>query len=132
MSAVRTTSYRLDADVKERLQRQAAVEGISERALLERLVREGLDAVHYPGIVYRDGPTGRRAGLAVGPEPETAEGLFSQRSSSRGTASTRTPPHGPREQLTIETSLCSRGILEVRCERVANLVIERRTKAGCP
>lgn len=78
MSAVRTTSYRLDADVKERLQRQAAVEGISERALLERLVREGLDAVHYPGIVYRVGPTGRRARLAVGPEPETAEGLFSQ------------------------------------------------------
>ena len=68
MSAVRATSYRLDADVKQRLQRQAASEGISERALLERLVREGLDTVHYPGIVYRDGPTGRRAGLAVGPD----------------------------------------------------------------
>jgi hypothetical protein len=68
MSGVRATSYRLDADVKQRLQRQAATEGVSERALLERLVREGLDTVHYPGIVYRDGPTGRRAGLAVGPD----------------------------------------------------------------
>ncbi|MGH3900290.1 MAG: hypothetical protein ACRDTA_19005 [Pseudonocardiaceae bacterium] len=28
---------------------------------------EGLDTLRHPGIVYRDGPTGRRAGLAVGP-----------------------------------------------------------------
>jgi hypothetical protein len=38
------------------------------RALLERLVTEGLDTLHHPGIVYRDGPTGRRAALAVGPD----------------------------------------------------------------
>jgi len=31
-------------------------------------VSEGLDMVHHPGIVYRDGPTGRRAALAVGPD----------------------------------------------------------------
>lgn len=44
------------------------MERISERALLERLVAEGLDTLHHPGIVYRDGPTGRRAALAVGPD----------------------------------------------------------------
>jgi uncharacterized protein (DUF433 family) len=66
--ASRATSYRLDPAVKSRLERQAAAEGITERALLERLVSEGLDTLHHPGIVYREGPTGRRAALAVGPD----------------------------------------------------------------
>lgn len=66
--AARATSYRLDPEVKAQLERQAAAEGISERALLERLVREGLDTLHHPGVVYREGPSGRRAGLAVGPD----------------------------------------------------------------
>lgn len=66
--AARATSYRLDPEVKAQLERQAAAEGVSERALLERLVREGLDTLHHPGVVYRDGPSGRRAGLATGPD----------------------------------------------------------------
>lgn len=64
----RSTSYRLDLVVKSRLEQRAAAERIPERALLERLVSEGLDTLHHPGIVYRDGPTGRRAALAVGPD----------------------------------------------------------------
>ena len=68
MATVRATSYRLHPEIKQRLQRQAAAEGISERALLERLVAEGLDTLHHPGIVYREGPTGRRAALAMGPD----------------------------------------------------------------
>jgi hypothetical protein len=68
VGASRSTSYRLDPTVKDRLERRAAVEGITERALLERLVSEGLDTLRHPGIVYRDGPTGRRAALAVGPD----------------------------------------------------------------
>jgi hypothetical protein len=68
VAASRATSYRLDPHVKARLEEQAALERVSERALLERLVAEGLDGLHHPGIVYRDGPTGRRAALAVGPD----------------------------------------------------------------
>ncbi len=64
----RATSYRLDPAVKARLEARSAAEAITERALLERLVSEGLDMVDHPGIVYRDGPTGRRAALAVGPD----------------------------------------------------------------
>jgi len=60
------TSYRLDPAIKNRLEEQAAEERVSERALLERLISEGLDSLHHPGIIYRDGPTGRRAALAVG------------------------------------------------------------------
>ena len=62
------TSYRLDPEIKNRIEEQAKAEGISERALLERLVGEGLDVLHHPGIIYRDGRTGRRAALAVGPD----------------------------------------------------------------
>jgi hypothetical protein len=68
MVASRATSYRMDPGVKARLEAQAAAEGIAERALLERLVMEGLDTLQHPGIIYRDGPTGRRAALAVGPD----------------------------------------------------------------
>jgi hypothetical protein len=64
----RSTSPRLGPEIKRRLEQQAAAEGVSERALLERLVWEGLDVLHHPGIVYRDGPTGRRPGLALGPD----------------------------------------------------------------
>ncbi len=68
MVASRATSYRIDPTVKARLEARAGAEGIAERALLERLVTEGLDTLQYPGIVYRDGSTGRRAALAVGPD----------------------------------------------------------------
>lgn len=68
MAVARATSYRLDPEIKQRLAGQAASERISERALLERLVCEGLDTLHYPGIVFREGATGRRAALAVGPD----------------------------------------------------------------
>jgi hypothetical protein len=68
MPATRATSYRLDPSIKARLEQRARTEGVTERALLERLVAEGLDTLDYPGIVYRDGPTGRRAALAAGPD----------------------------------------------------------------
>ncbi len=68
MAASRATSYRIDLSVKARLEAQAADERTTERALLERLVAEGLDVLDHPGIVFRDGPAGRRAALAVGPD----------------------------------------------------------------
>ena len=42
--------------------------GESGSRLAERLVEEGLRMDLHPGIVFRDGPTGRRAGLASGPD----------------------------------------------------------------
>ena len=68
MSASRATSYRIDPSIKARLEAQAATEHTTERALLERLVAEGLDILDHPGIVFRDGRTGRRAALSVGPD----------------------------------------------------------------
>jgi hypothetical protein len=52
----------------ERLRRHAAEHTESASALGERLIDEGLRMAEHPGIVFRDGPTGRRAALAAGPD----------------------------------------------------------------
>jgi hypothetical protein len=46
----------------------AARPGLSLSAAANLLVDEGLRMAGHPGIVFRDGPTGRRAGLAGGPD----------------------------------------------------------------
>lgn len=63
-----STSYRLDATLKQRLAERAAVEGVTETAVVTRLLSQGLATIEHPGIVFRDGPTGWRAGLAGGPD----------------------------------------------------------------
>lgn len=64
----RSTSFRISDDAKRRLTEQAAREGISATAPLNRLIIEGIDTLEHPGIVFR-GPThARRAGLAWGPD----------------------------------------------------------------
>jgi hypothetical protein len=61
-------SYRLDQQLKARLAQRARDEGISETGLVTRLLDEGLKMSEHPGIVYRDGPAGRRAAVAGGPD----------------------------------------------------------------
>lgn len=63
-----STSYRLDPDLKARLAHKAAAEGITETALVTRLLEQGLATIEHPGIVFRPGPSGWRAGLAGGPD----------------------------------------------------------------
>lgn len=62
------TSYRLDADLKARLASQAAAEGVAETALVTRLLTQGLSMIEHPGVVFRPGPSGWRAGIAGGPD----------------------------------------------------------------
>ena len=54
--------------VYERLKRSAAQQGKSISSAAEQLIDEGLRMEAYPGIVFRDGPAGRRAALATGPD----------------------------------------------------------------
>lgn len=63
-----STSYRLDPDLKARLASQAAAEGVAETALVTRLLAQGLSTIQHPGVVFRPGPSGWRAGLAGGPD----------------------------------------------------------------
>jgi hypothetical protein len=60
---------RFDHEVARRLSTfVAARPGLSLSAAANLLVDEGLRMAEHPGIVFRDGPAGRRAGLAVGPD----------------------------------------------------------------
>ena len=54
------TLARLEADARRR--------GEPRARIAERLIDEGLRMADYPGIVFRDGPAGRRAALAGGPD----------------------------------------------------------------
>ena len=57
------------ADLHERLTRRAhSTSGESRSRLAARLIDEGLRVDAHPGIVFRPGPGGRRAGLAGGPD----------------------------------------------------------------
>jgi len=64
----RPTSFRLPGTLLDRLSDEAAARRMSVTALVATVLDEGLKTGHFPGIVYRDGPTGRRAGLAGGPD----------------------------------------------------------------
>lgn len=62
-------SIRFDPALLDRLRRRAAqVPGATPSGLAQRLVDEGLRQSEHPGIVFRDGPAGRRAALALGPD----------------------------------------------------------------
>jgi hypothetical protein len=63
-----TTSVRLDDALREQLATAASAEGTTVTELIERFVREGLACAAHPGIVFKSGPSGRRAALAGGPD----------------------------------------------------------------
>ena len=51
-----------------RLREHSDRRALSKSALAERYIDEGMRMEDHPGIVFRDGPTGRRAALASGPD----------------------------------------------------------------
>lgn len=62
-------SIRFDPALLARLRRRAvAATGANTSALAQRLVDEGLRMADHPGVIFKEGPTGRRASLAYGPD----------------------------------------------------------------
>lgn len=51
-----------------RLDEEAAERQVSITSLVTALLDEGLETRRFPGVVYRDGPAGRRAALIGGPD----------------------------------------------------------------
>jgi hypothetical protein len=69
MSKRSATPVRFDVPVAERLASfVSANPGMSLSSAANRLVDEALRMSEHPGIVFRPGPTGRRAALAGGPD----------------------------------------------------------------
>jgi hypothetical protein len=50
------------------LEEEAAAAAMTVSALVAVLLDEGLNVRRFPGVVFRDGPAGRRAGLTGGPD----------------------------------------------------------------
>jgi hypothetical protein len=61
-------SIRMSPRTLARLDLGARRRGEAKARTAERLIDEGLRMEDHPGIVFRDGPTGRRAALAGGPD----------------------------------------------------------------
>lgn len=61
-------SFRLPEDLVHRLSEEATHDQTAVTALVISLIDEGLKTRRFPGVVYRSGPTGRRAGLQGGPD----------------------------------------------------------------
>ncbi|MBM4433510.1 MAG: CopG family transcriptional regulator [Chloroflexi bacterium] len=66
--AAKPYSLRLDEGTIRRLAEEAARRHVPARTLAQELVEEGLRMRRHPGIVFRDGPAGRRPGLRRGPD----------------------------------------------------------------
>jgi hypothetical protein len=63
------TPVRFDMAVADRLAVFVSINhGLSLSSAANMLVDEGLRMMEHPGVVFRPGPTGRRAGLALGPD----------------------------------------------------------------
>lgn len=61
-------SIRMSPRTLARLDLGAQRRGEAKARTAERLIDEGLRMEDHPGIVFKDGPTGRRAALAFGPD----------------------------------------------------------------
>jgi hypothetical protein len=70
MASEQTTPFsaRLNTRLVERLKALSTRDGVSASQLAERYIDEGIRSEEFPGIVFRPGPAGRRAGLVGGPD----------------------------------------------------------------
>ena len=68
MVMTQAASLPVSDELAARLQAQSDASGLPAPALAASLLDEGLKTRRYPGIVYKDGPAGRRASLAGGPD----------------------------------------------------------------
>jgi uncharacterized protein (DUF433 family) len=67
-AAQKPFSIRMSQQTLARLDVGARRRGEAKARTAERLIDEGLRMEDHPGIVFRDGPAGRRAALAGGPD----------------------------------------------------------------
>jgi hypothetical protein len=67
MSA-KPAAVRVEPGTLDRLEARSRQTGESTSQLTRRLLEEGLRTDAHPGVIFRDGPAGRRPALASGPD----------------------------------------------------------------
>jgi hypothetical protein len=75
-------SIRFSDELYHRLKRRADQAGEPLSTLAQRAVDEWLCMAEHPGVVFRDGPTGRRAALAAGPDVWEVAAVLGQQKGS--------------------------------------------------
>ena len=68
MAVARAVSLPISEDLAARLRAEGEASDQPPPVLAASLIDEGLKTRQFPGIVYMDGPSGRRASLADGPD----------------------------------------------------------------
>ncbi|HET7455314.1 MAG TPA: hypothetical protein VFJ76_07325 [Solirubrobacterales bacterium] len=68
MTETANVSVRMNRETASRIRARAEARGERLSDALRRYAEEGDRAESHPGIVFRSGPAGRRAGLAGGPD----------------------------------------------------------------
>lgn len=66
--ATNRLSLKIKASTLDQLEARSREQREQVAHLAERYIEEGLRLETHPGIVFRDGPTGRRAAVAHGPD----------------------------------------------------------------
>lgn len=66
--AMPVVSVRFSEDLHARLTAAAGEDAVPTSTLAQQAIEEWLKLRAHPGVVFRDGPSGRRAGLAAGPD----------------------------------------------------------------
>jgi hypothetical protein len=129
-----TTSFRLDDELRQRLVALAKADGISLTSLVERLLKEGLASARHPGIVFKPGPSGRRAALADGPDVwEIAAALRQTSGSEAARVTALAQEFGLHErQITIALSYAAANREEIEARVRANdaAMVETERHAG--
>ncbi len=65
---MRSQPIRVDSDTLRALRERSEQSGVPIVRLADRYIDEGLRLDRHPGIVFRDGPAGRRAAVVGGPD----------------------------------------------------------------
>jgi hypothetical protein len=93
MADTGTFSARFGMGLLERLDARARRLRQSRSRLAERYIDEGMRIDDHPGIVFRDGPAGRRPAVAAGPDVWEVIGVLKGVAATGDAAVTQTADH---------------------------------------
>ncbi|HEY8740871.1 MAG TPA: CopG family transcriptional regulator [Candidatus Dormibacteraeota bacterium] len=77
-------TLRLNADTKRELERLAAGRRVGKTVLAEQYLEEAVRLAAHPGVLFRDGPAGRRPALVSGPDVWEVVSVFRDNDTDEG------------------------------------------------
>jgi hypothetical protein len=130
--AMRPISIRFSDELYHRLKRRAGQEGEPLSTMAQQAIDEWLRTVEHPGVVFRGGPTGRRAALAAGPDVWEVAAVLAQQKGSpeKRVAATATHLGLPPRQVEIAADYWAAYRAEIDGRVKANIEAAERELAA--